>query len=85
MLKADLLFITDIYPGREKAIDGVTSKILVDECIRIGHSNVNYVENIGVIPKLIKTTICKNDMIITMGAGNIWRLCEVIKKELMNE
>ena len=26
-----------------------------------------------------------NDMIITMGAGNVWRQCEIIKKELTSE
>ena len=85
LTNADLLFITDIYGAREKPIEGISSKIIVDECKNIGHKNIIYIPKVEEIPNTIIDHINPNDIIITMGAGNIWRQCEQIIQKINNE
>jgi len=65
---ADKAIITPVYPAREKALAGVTSDLIAkemgDNCISI--------KNNGMIDKAILKTIQPNDLVLTMGAGDIW-------------
>ncbi len=81
-LKSDILIITDIFEAREKPIKGISADIIYKESIRLGHNNVELINNQFDIPKRLKNISKANDLIITMGAGNIWRQCENIYKEL---
>ena len=74
--------ITDIYPAREKPIKNITSKIIVKKLIEIGHKNVHYIPDPLSLPIFIKKVVLPNDIILIMGAGNIWRICENIYKEI---
>ena len=81
-LKADILILTDIFEAREKPIKGITSEIIYNESIKLGHDNVELIRNQFDIPKRLKDISQTNDIIITMGAGNIWRQCKNIYKAL---
>ena len=81
-LKSDILILTDIFEAREKPIKGITSEIIYNESIKLGHKNVELIRNQFDIPKRLKHISQTNDIIITMGAGNIWRQCENIYKAL---
>lgn len=70
---ADILFITDIYPAREKPIPGITGRIIADEAISYGYKNVNYIEKNENIIQNVKAELKEGDILITMGAGNIWK------------
>ncbi len=73
---ADIVIITDVYPAREKPIEGVTGKLIADSCIEHRHKNVLYVENKEDIPDVLNKIKKENDMIITIGAGNIYKVGE---------
>ena len=83
-LMADILIITDIYGAREKPINNITAEIIIKEVQKKGHKNAIYIPNQNKIPKYLKDTSIANDMIITMGAGNIWRQCNKIYEVLSN-
>ena len=70
---ADVVIVTDIYPAREQKIAGVTSKLIYDEL----SSECSYLvpDLDDIIDKLDEVTQ-SGDMVITMGAGNIWRYCQ---------
>ena len=70
---ADIAIVTDIYPAREQKIAGVTSKLIYDEL----SSECSYLipDLDDLIDKLDEVTQ-PGDMVITMGAGNIWRYCD---------
>lgn len=70
----DLLIIAGIYPAREKPIEGITGKLIADEAIRYGNKNVEYIENLDDIKLRLKDILQENDMLITLGAGNV---CDV--------
>jgi UDP-N-acetylmuramate--alanine ligase len=81
-LDTDILIITDIYPAREAPIEGISSQLIVDDIRLLGYNNVYYVSDVNDIPALVKSIAKKSDMIITMGAGHIWRQCESIAQVL---
>lgn len=80
LLAADIIIITDIYPAREKPIEGISGKLIADTAINLEHSNVNYVKNKDDIPKLVLKLLNPGDMVITLGAGDIWTVNEYLKK-----
>ena len=63
--------ITEIYGAREKKIDGVSSKLIVNELNKINYKNTHYIKKLNNIPEYINSIVKKDDMIIFMGAGNI--------------
>ena len=83
-LQADILIVTDIYQAREKPIPGITAQIISDEAERLGHKHVELIADQTNIPARLKEIVQANDMIITMGAGNIWRQCEGIYEAINN-
>ena len=73
---SDILVITDIFPAREQPIPGVTSELITQAAREYGHHEVHYIpEKEEVIPFLLKIAK-KNDVVITMGAGDIYKIGE---------
>ena len=82
--QSDILIVTDIYPAREDPIKSITAKIIADEAEKLGHGHIEFIANQNNIPARLKDISQPNDMIITMGAGNIWRQCERIYEAIKN-
>jgi UDP-N-acetylmuramate--alanine ligase len=72
--KADIAFLTDIYPAREKPREGVTSELILNHARGQKYDNIHYIgpkENaVGEVLKIARA----GDMIITIGAGSITRI-----------
>jgi len=81
----DVLILAPIYPAREQAIPGISSKLIADAAIQSGHHNVICLDDNDQIVKTALKTIKKDDILITMGAGNIWQFGEEIIKKLKRE
>lgn len=79
---AEVLLITDVYPSREKPIEGVTGKLISDTAEQYGHKNVIYVEDKADVTETLKEISKAGDIIITMGAGDIYKYGEEFAKEL---
>jgi len=75
-LQSDVLLITPIYPAREKPILGISGKMIADAAIQTGHKNVYYVESNNKIVERITEVSKADDIVITMGAGNIFQFGE---------
>jgi UDP-N-acetylmuramate--alanine ligase len=82
--KADILIVTDIYQAREMPIPGITAEIISDTAKKMGHKHVEYIPDQTQIAARLSDIVESNDIIITMGAGNIWRQCERIHEALCN-
>jgi len=76
--QADKVIITDIYPAREEPIPGVTGEIIKDQCRDFGHKDVEYIEDKEKIPEFLIPQLKERDMVILLGAGNIYTLAEDI-------
>jgi UDP-N-acetylmuramate--alanine ligase len=82
---ADVLIVTDVYPAREEPIQGVTGELIVNAAKSFGHKSVRYVPDKKSVPEFLMRVKQTDDIIITMGAGDIWRFGEEFIKQLKNE
>ena len=82
ILLSDVLILLDIYPSREKPIDNVSSSLIYDDMIKKGHKNIFLNSDISTIPNLVNKIYNKGDIIITMGAGDIYKQNNIIFEEL---
>ncbi|NPA68434.1 MAG: UDP-N-acetylmuramate--L-alanine ligase [Chlorobi bacterium] len=73
----DEVFITEIYPAREKPLPGVSSKIIFDKLT----CNKKHLIKKEDIPKYVKKR--KNTVYLTTGAGDIDRCTNKIKEILL--
>jgi len=74
--EAEVLVITDIYPSREKPIEGVTGALIADTARNYGHRNVHYVPNKKDLAAKLEEIVKAGDIVITMGAGDIYKYGE---------
>jgi UDP-N-acetylmuramate--alanine ligase len=72
-LLSDVLVVTDVYPAREEPIQGVSGKLIVNAAQQFGHKDVHYVPDKKQVPAFLKTIVKSGDIVITMGAGDIWK------------
>jgi UDP-N-acetylmuramate--alanine ligase len=73
---ADVLIVTDVYPAREEPIQGVTGELIANAAKEYGHKQVHYVAEKKDVPGYLMTITRPGDMVITMGAGDIWKFGE---------
>lgn len=84
-LNSDVFICTDIYPAREKPIEGVTGEMISNIAKKYGHKNVHYIPDKKDIPEKLIQLKKKGDIIITMGAGDIWKYGEEFVELLKEE
>ncbi|MGQ9617391.1 MAG: UDP-N-acetylmuramate--L-alanine ligase [Candidatus Aminicenantia bacterium] len=84
-LYADVVIITKIYPASEKPIEGVSSERLAEITEDFGHKNVHYIEELEDIPEFVLGILQDNDIVITMGAGDIYKVADMLTERLKNE
>lgn len=75
--ESDVIIITDIYAAREKDYGDIHSKTLRD-AISDHRDNVFYISGFEDIVKFIKENIKKDDVVVTMGAGDVYKIGEMI-------
>jgi len=73
---AEVLVVTDIYPSREKPVEGVTGELISETAKNFGHKQVFYIKNKNELPERLKEIVKPGDIVITMGAGDIYRFGE---------
>jgi UDP-N-acetylmuramate--alanine ligase len=78
----DALILAPVYPAREQPIPGITSKLIADAAVQSGHHNVTCLEDNSEIVDTAMKMLKPDDILITMGAGNIWQYGEEIIKLL---
>ncbi|NLO43808.1 MAG: UDP-N-acetylmuramate--L-alanine ligase [Candidatus Cloacimonetes bacterium] len=81
----DCLIVAPIYPAREKPIPGIDSKLIADVAIQSGHKMVKVIDKNASIVKETLSILKPGDLLITIGAGNIWQYGEEILQELKKD
>lgn len=71
---ADNLILLDIYPAREKPIEGITSQALLDK-VKLSDKRLCRKEDL-----LVTIERLRPELLVTMGAGDIDRFVEPIEK-----
>lgn len=79
---ADVLVLTDIYAASEQPIPGVSAERLAEEVRRHGQRDVTYIADRLALPDHLAGVVREGDIVITMGAGNIWQAGEELVRRL---
>ncbi|AOZ91921.1 UDP-N-acetylmuramate--L-alanine ligase [Paenibacillus crassostreae] len=83
--EADEVIITDIYsPAGEKQIEGVHSSKLVELIVQNSNSTARYIPTKEMVLEDLKKRVVSGDVILTMGAGDIWKVGSELAKDLNN-
>ncbi|RPH52914.1 MAG: UDP-N-acetylmuramate--L-alanine ligase [Desulfobacteraceae bacterium] len=72
--QSDYLLILPIYSAGEKKIEGVDSVSLCEGIASHGHKEVAYVEGHESAVTYLKRILRKNDILLTQGAGDVWKI-----------
>ena len=82
---ADVVVVTNIYGAGEKPIEGVDASLIVKSLVESGHSRVMFLQTHDEIVDFLHGFACPHDVVITLGAGDIWkvgkRLWERLKQQ----
>jgi UDP-N-acetylmuramate--alanine ligase len=76
---ADRVIVLDIYGSAREEQGGVHSKDLVEKA-KIWHRNVEYIPTIKEAIEYLSDKINKEDLVISMGAGNVWEVAEGLRE-----
>ncbi|MGB9773323.1 MAG: UDP-N-acetylmuramate--L-alanine ligase [Bacteroidota bacterium] len=82
---ADVLLVTDVYPAREEPIQGISGELIVNAAKMFGHKDVRYVPDKKDVPDVLLSVVREGDIVITMGAGDIWRYGEEFIRKLQSQ
>jgi UDP-N-acetylmuramate--alanine ligase len=83
--QADSLIVTDIYPASEEPIPGITAEALCEAIGRRGQRDVLYLSGIEKIAAHLGRIVQAGDVIMTQGAGSIWKAGDALLKRLREE
>jgi len=80
--ESDILIVTDIYAAGESEIQGINAMKIADGVRQHGHQQVSYIKHFDDIVDHVLGLVKPGDMIITLGAGNINRVGQLILNAL---
>ncbi|HTA72639.1 MAG TPA: UDP-N-acetylmuramate--L-alanine ligase [Gemmatimonadaceae bacterium] len=72
LAKADVIFLTEIYPAREQPLPGVTSELIAKAAADAGRP-VAWRGNRGDLAGALAAAVRGGDVVLTLGAGDITR------------
>lgn len=85
LTRADAALVVDIYPAREKPIEGVTSEVIEQAARAKGYNNLKYVGPKEQAVEQVLAIAKEGDLVITMGAGSITQMKTKILDALRSE
>ena len=77
----DPLLITEVYAAGEAPISGADGRALC-RAIRARGGNPVFIENVHDLPTLLSDTLRANDLLLTLGAGNIGHVAAGLAQRL---
>ncbi|HEY6292569.1 MAG TPA: UDP-N-acetylmuramate--L-alanine ligase [Terriglobia bacterium] len=79
---AERVYVLDIYPASEPPIEGVTSERLVARMHELGFDRAEYAPAEGRLRASLVGRLRPGDMVLTIGAGSVWKVGEALVEEL---
>jgi UDP-N-acetylmuramate--alanine ligase len=74
--QADVLVVTDVYPAREPPLPGVSGELIAGAAREAGHRQTVYLADKEQVPAELGKLAMKGDIVITLGAGDIYKYGE---------
>ncbi|MBP2653091.1 MAG: UDP-N-acetylmuramate--L-alanine ligase [Firmicutes bacterium] len=82
---ADILILTDIYAAGENPIPGVSGELIKDEVERQSGKKAVYIQDRANIARYLTEIVESGDLVMTMGAGNIYLAGEELVEKLVEK
>jgi UDP-N-acetylmuramate--L-alanine ligase/UDP-N-acetylenolpyruvoylglucosamine reductase len=79
---ADKLFLTDIYAASERPIEGVNGRMLHQAVVSMGQSGAVLEPDLEMLVVRLFTEARRGDLILTMGAGDMYKVAEALARKL---
>ncbi len=82
---ADRVILNKVYPAGEEPITGVNSNVLAEKIMKNearSDKEVAVMDELEEITDYLAKTVKSGDYVITMGAGDIWKVAEGLKERL---
>ncbi len=83
--QADILVLTEIYPAGEDPLPGINAQSLCEGIKGYGHRDVAFIADKEEIPQRVLPRLRPNDLLITLGAGDIWKVGEALIQGLKEQ
>ncbi|GAA5511562.1 UDP-N-acetylmuramate--L-alanine ligase [Deinococcus carri] len=74
LMAADEVLLLDIAAASETPIPGIHATLVSDRMSQGGHTGVRYLPDRGEVVRYLRETAGAGDIIVTMGAGDVWKL-----------
>jgi len=79
---AKAVYVTDIYPAGEQPIPGIDARTIIDRVEAAGGPQMHYARSFEEMTDEVARRVRAGDMVITMGAGDIYRAGETLLEKL---
>jgi UDP-N-acetylmuramate--alanine ligase len=80
--QADKLVVMDIYAAGEKPIPGISGQALYEGIKKYGHKDVTFIPEREKVVDHLLGALRKGDLVITLGAGDVWKIGEEVVERL---
>ena len=80
----DRLYLMDIYPAGEQPIQGITAEALLSKIKRTSTGTIRYESDRKEMAEVIVRDTAPGDVLLTLGAGDVYKLGEEILSGLRN-
>ena len=80
--EADVVWVLDVYGAGEKPIEGVTGRMVADSARRHDATHVRYEPELEKVVDEVAAEARAGDTVMTLGAGDVWKLGETILDRL---
>jgi UDP-N-acetylmuramate--alanine ligase len=72
--QADSLVLVPIYSAGEAPIEGITGRALYEGIRLHGHKEVAFQDGLDAAVSYLKSVLRQGDILLTLGAGDIWQV-----------
>ena len=79
---ADYVIINGIYSANELPISGISGETIFKEIKKTNHRQIKYLPSKDNILSYLYEIVQPDDIVITMGAGDIWTISQELAKQL---
>ena len=80
--QAGMVFVTEIYSAGEPRLPGLSGRAIYEGIRHSGHPAVHFVEENGAVAPSILNHLLSGDLVLTLGAGDIWKTGEELLAQL---
>ena len=80
--QSDVLLVLPIYAASEQEIEGVTGQLLCEGIQAHGHKQVFCASEMKNAVAYLKKNLKTGDILLTLGAGDVWKVGEQLLQEL---